>query len=310
MELISKNDVGLFSSGVSKIELEIILIKNMLRELRFDDGFVNKIEPKYDETGMLHLGHQSTGGGAERVFYAIWDAGWVLGKWLTEADKNWSEQLNRGTEFISSLSETQAHQLVSWMVRGNKWSEGFFGELAKRGIVTLVLEHLSDLKKLRCDHETYDSHSRRNPIALREDLIRSALWWQEKFGVAPQITSSVSEFDATRLVGMSFEAYSSYMQERTAVSKGADFVFKNVRYQVKANRPSGKSGSKVTIVSKANNYDWDQLIWILYDKYYIPKEAWLWHVDAYKRCFHSKKRLSPKDYRQGVAIDISMFNYL
>jgi len=53
MELISKNDVGLFSSGVSKIELEIILIKNMLRELRFDDGFVDKIEQKYDESGMF-----------------------------------------------------------------------------------------------------------------------------------------------------------------------------------------------------------------------------------------------------------------
>ena len=46
------------------------------------------------------------------------------------------------------------------------------------------------------------------------------------------------------------------MKDKTAVSKGADFVYKNTRYQVKANRPSGKKGSRVTMVPKASNYEY------------------------------------------------------
>ncbi|MBR6367305.1 MAG: hypothetical protein IKR89_02930 [Bacteroidaceae bacterium] len=75
------------------------------------------------------------------------------------------------------------------------------------------------------------------------------------------------------LIGMSESEYSEYMQDKTAVSKGSDFVFKNIRYQVKANRPSGKKGSFVTKVPKASNYDWDKLIWILYDKNYVIQES-------------------------------------
>ena len=62
-----------------------------------------------------------------------------------------------------------------------------------------------------------------------------------------------------------FKEYSDYMRDKTAVAKGTDFVYRNIRYQVKANRPSGKKGSKVTMVPKASNYEWDRLIWILYD---------------------------------------------
>ena len=110
-------------------------------------------------------------------------------------------------------------------------------------------------------------------MTLRENLVETALQWQKNFGVAPSITSAISEYDAAMLIGMSESEYSEYMQDKTAVSKGSDFVFKNIRYQVKANRPSGKKGSFVTKVPKASNYDWDKLIWILYDKNYVIQEA-------------------------------------
>ena len=103
-------------------------------------------------------------------------------------------------------------------------------------------------------------------MSLRNKLIDTALQWQERFGVAPSITSAISEYDAALLVGMTENEYSDYMQDKTAVSKGADFIFNKTRYQVKANRPSGKKGSFVTMVPKATNYEWDKLIWILYDK--------------------------------------------
>ena len=109
---------------------------------------------------------------------------------------------------------------------------------------------------------------------LRDKLVEIALQWQAKYGVAPQITTVISEYDAAMLVGMSESDYSDYMQDKTAVSKGADFVFNHQRYQIKANRPSGKPGSKVTKVPKATNYLWDKLIWILYDQHYVMQEAW------------------------------------
>ena len=129
---------------------------------------------------------------------------------------------------------------------------------------------------------------------LRDKLVEIALQWQAKFGVAPQITAAVSEYDAAMLVGMSESEYSEYMQDKTAVNKGYDFVFNHTRYQVKGNRPSGKPGSTVTIVAKATNYLWDKLIWILYDKDYVMQEAWEWNVEDYKLAFDSKK----KDFSQ------------
>jgi hypothetical protein len=137
---------------------------------------------------------------------------------------------------------------------------------------------------------------------LRDKLVEVALQWQEKFGVAPQITTVVSEYDAAMLVGMPEKEYSEYMQDKTAVNKGSDFVFNHQRYQIKANRPSGKPGSFVTMCPKASNYEWDKLIWILYDKYYIMQEAWEWDVVDYKLAFDCKKRISPDDYRKGKCL--------
>ncbi len=135
--------------------------------------------------------------------------------------------------------------------------------------------------------------------SLRDRLVAVALEWQSRYGVAPSITTSISELDAARLVGMPDEAYSKFMQDKTAVAKGLDFEWSGYRYQVKANRPSGKPGSRVTWVPKAMNYDWDRLIWILYDVNYEIEEVWLWERDQYRQAFHDKKRLSPDDYRRG-----------
>ena len=134
---------------------------------------------------------------------------------------------------------------------------------------------------------------------LRRELITVALEWEKAYGNAPQITSVISEYDAATLIGMTQDDYSKSMQGATSVQKGFDFLHKGVRYQVKANRPSGKPGSKVTLVSKAKNYDWDYLIWVLYDRNYQMQEAWIWDVSDYKSKFHDLPRLSPDHYRQG-----------
>lgn len=143
---------------------------------------------------------------------------------------------------------------------------------------------------------------------IRNKLVKVALEWQEKYGIAPQITTPLSEYDAAMLVGMSDKDYSAFMQDKTAVSKGSDFIFKGVRYQVKGNRPSGKRGSKVTLVPKAINYDWDKLIWILYDKNYVVQEAWEWDKHDYIQAFEHVKRLSPAHYRNGKCLFIKDCN--
>lgn len=89
------------------------------------------------------------------------------------------------------------------------------------------------------------------------------------------------------------------MRGTTAVRKGYDFTFNHSRYQVKANRTSGKPGSFVTLAPKAKNDGWDFLVWLLYNPRYEVQEAWLWEVAAYKLAFESLKRLSPSPYLQG-----------
>jgi hypothetical protein len=139
--------------------------------------------------------------------------------------------------------------------------------------------------------------------SLRKRLVELALLWQETYGVAPSITHTVSEFDAASMVGMPAEEYSTYMKGRSAVARGHDFAWEGIRYQVKANRPSGRKGSPVTLVGKPKNLDWEKLIWVLYDREYRIQEAWLWTREAYQKKLHDKKRLSPRDMRQGKRID-------
>jgi hypothetical protein len=135
---------------------------------------------------------------------------------------------------------------------------------------------------------------------LRSQLAAIALRWQERFGIAPAITSVISELDAAlRIVGMSENEYCLESIKRTAVKRGWDFKFNGVRYQVKANRPSGKPGSLVTKVAKANNYEWDKLIWMLYDKDYELREAWEWDVNDYRNAFDAVIHVRPRDMRRG-----------
>lgn len=136
-------------------------------------------------------------------------------------------------------------------------------------------------------------------MELRNQLVDLSLEWQKRYGVAPAITSAISEYDAAMMVGMSEEEYSSYMQDKTAVTRGHDFIFKGVKYQIKAHRPSGKPGSRITNAGKARNYEWDVLIWIRYDVNYAIKEAWSWDRDSYIKVFDSKTRISPEDMRKG-----------
>ena len=84
---------------------------------------------------------------------------------------------------------------------------------------------------------------------LRRQLVKAALKWESYFGVGPSITSAISEIDAARLVGMKENDYCEGGKSRTAITKDIDFVFKRSRYQVIANRPSGKKWSKVKLVS-------------------------------------------------------------
>lgn len=135
--------------------------------------------------------------------------------------------------------------------------------------------------------------------ALRQRLVEVALAWERAFGNAPPVTSALSEFDAALLLGCSVEQYSACMRGSTAVQKGYDFVYRGKRYQAKGNRPSGKPGSFVTLVPKVRNYDWDYLIWILYNPQYEVQEAWMWGVSEYRTAFDAIKRLSPAHYRAG-----------
>ena len=134
---------------------------------------------------------------------------------------------------------------------------------------------------------------------LRSKLVEATLEWQRRYGVAPQITSSLAEYDAAMLVGMSDDEYRADCVGRTAVTKGFDFLHEGVRYQVKGNRPSGKPGSRVTLVSRAKNFDWDRLVWVLYDTQYQLVEAWMWDVAAYRARLAPLKRIGPPEMRGG-----------
>lgn len=135
--------------------------------------------------------------------------------------------------------------------------------------------------------------------SLRTRLVDIALEWQERYGVSPQVTSSISELDASQLLQIPAQTFAKITKDRSAVTKGFDFIWEDVRYQVKVNRPSGRPGSKVTLVPKARNYEWDKLIWILYNRHFDIEEAWIWDVGPYRQRFDAKKRLSPDDYRKG-----------
>jgi len=137
---------------------------------------------------------------------------------------------------------------------------------------------------------------------LRAKLVDVALEWERSYGNAPAVTSAISEFDAAMLLGLTPADYSIAMQGSTAVQRGVDFKHQGKRYQVKACRPSGKKGSFVTRVPKPSNYDWDILIWILYNPKYEIQEAWQWDMEPFRASLDHLTRLSPAHLRQGKKI--------
>ena len=128
---------------------------------------------------------------------------------------------------------------------------------------------------------------------LRGLLVQVSLEWERRFAVAPRITDSIAEYDATKLVGTSLRIGEGRKECDTAVTKGVDFRKGNTSYQVKSNRPSGKLGSRVTLVGKATGFDWNKLVWVLYDREYNIEEAWEFTRNKYRESFESKKRISP-----------------
>ena len=141
-------------------------------------------------------------------------------------------------------------------------------------------------------------------IQLRDLLVKVSLEWEKRFAVAPRITADIAEHDAARLVGTSLRVGKGRKESDTAVMKGVDFWKGEQRYQVKSNRPSGKPGSKVTLVGKSSNFDWDKLVWILYDREYKIEEVWEFTRDEYRKLFESKNRISPEDMRLGSRLRI------
>lgn len=57
-----------------------------------------------------------------------------------------------------------------------------------------------------------------------------------------------------------------------------------------------------TWVPKASNYEWDYLVWVLYNTRYEVQEAWQWGVGAYREAFERVKRLSPEHMRRGTRL--------
>jgi hypothetical protein len=133
---------------------------------------------------------------------------------------------------------------------------------------------------------------------LRNQLVESCLKWESLMGVMPRITGAISEYDAMKLMGMSQDQIFEESEGKTAVQKGHDFIFNNIKYQVKANRPSGKKGSSVTLTSKAKNYEFDKLIWILYNSKFVIQEAYICDVKDYKEKLGGLNQVRPNHLRE------------
>jgi len=139
---------------------------------------------------------------------------------------------------------------------------------------------------------------------IRKQLVSIAREWQLQFGVAPAIVSALSEYDAAMLIEMPETEYSASMKNATAVRRGFDFVYEDTEYQVKANRPSGRPGSRVTKVGNPKNDNWSVLIWILYDCDYNLLEAWRWSRADFRIKYLQGQRLSPDHIRQSPGVRV------
>lgn len=67
-------------------------------------------------------------------------------------------------------------------------------------------------------------------------------------------------------------------------------------------RPSGKKGSKIVGFPGTSNYEWDKLIWIMYDENFTIQEATIWGVVDYRDAFDNMTRISPEGMRAGISL--------
>jgi hypothetical protein len=140
---------------------------------------------------------------------------------------------------------------------------------------------------------------------LRQQLVEVALQWERSYSVLPRVGDALSEFDAAMFVGHTPETFSKEMVGTTAVQKGFDFRWESTRYQVKHNRPSGKKGSKVTNSGKVTtNFEWDVLVYILYNERFELQEVWQWEIDAYQKAFGltGQKNIRLKEMQKGQSL--------
>ena len=144
-------------------------------------------------------------------------------------------------------------------------------------------------------------------MTIRDQLVQTVLRWEERFGFFPGqagITAAVSEYDAAmKFFGLNEDEYIATIPGRTAVGRGYDFIFKNKRIQVKANRPSRRPSSAVWNVGpKVNTDGWEILIYILYNEDYEIQEAYRFDSATYERLFMDGQSLRLDDMRQGTPL--------
>ena len=152
--------------------------------------------------------------------------------------------------------------------------------------------------------------------SLRDHLVKSTLEWREKYGSAPHITSTISEYDAARLIGMSEEEYA----QRTIDSRRRfNFIYKKKRYQVHGTRQFSQLPESVAIEKKTIKYGCNYFIRVLYNKSYEIQEAWLWDINSVngpdtgkglKQYFESNDRMTFADLRLGKCLEDAQKTWL
>ena len=94
----------------------------------------------------------------------------------------------------------------------------------------------------RGDNADGDRSRNHMPMTLRDRLVKTALAWQDQYGVAPAITTAISEYDAAvTLLGMLQDEYRQSQVQATAVQPGHGFVRDSSAIRSK---PTGLAGGR------------------------------------------------------------------
>ena len=139
----------------------------------------------------------------------------------------------------------------------------------------------------------------------REQLISQSLAWESAFGKSPSITGELGEIDAIFSLGFLTPETLRKRRSASAVKSKSDFEVNGLRYQVKANRPSGRPGSKVTKIGVPKPDGWDELLWVLYNKDYRVQEFWKIDHRTFWQALGGNKHLRPKIIRDsGIRLSV------